>query len=153
MEAVNAPSNESKWHQTEGGSQLHEKEFIDKLGRFGEGPEIDDVLKGNFEFPLTTSDATREYINACKQPENMDIVREIPNVIDRYKLTKLSWKKRRESTCTDGQHVGHYQAAFIHTLLGWLLFQRGDIPAITGYSPKRHKACVDLQILKKDTNI
>ena len=29
------------------------------------------------------------------------------------------------------------------------MFQRGDIPAITGYSPKRHRTCVDLQILEK----
>ena len=74
---------------------------------------------------------------------------EIPDIISRYKITKKSWNKRRESTCTNGQHVGHYQATFRHKNLGWLMFQRGDIPAITGYSPKRHRTCVDLQILKK----
>ena len=39
MEEVIAESNESQWHMTEGGSQLHHKEFTNKLGTFGEGKE------------------------------------------------------------------------------------------------------------------
>ena len=51
MEAVIAPANENKWHQTEGGSQLYDEEFINKLGRFCEGPDVDRVMKGDFTFP------------------------------------------------------------------------------------------------------
>ena len=29
MEKVNAVSNEKNWHITEGGSQLHDREFVD----------------------------------------------------------------------------------------------------------------------------
>lgn len=31
----------------------------------------------------------------------------------------------------------------------WFFFQRGEVPAISGYSPKRHRECVDLVIMKK----
>ena len=139
MEEVISPCNESKWHQTEGGSQLHQDKFTSKLGRCGDGPEIDRVLQGNFEFPNDTSDATRDFIKACKLPENIDIVKEFPDATSRYKTAKQSWIKMRESTCTNGQHVGHYQATFRHKFLGWLMFQRGDIPTLTGYTPKRHR--------------
>ena len=33
--------------------------------------------------------------------------------------------------------------------LSWFFFQRGEIPAISGYSPKRHRECLDLIIMKK----
>lgn len=40
METVIATSNEAKYHATEGGSQLHQKEFIDKLGTYGDGSNL-----------------------------------------------------------------------------------------------------------------
>ena len=58
-------------------------------------------------------------------------------------------EKRREYTATNGHHVGHFKSASKHKILSWMFFQRGDIPAITGYAPKRHKKCLDLMILKK----
>ena len=45
--------------------------------------------------------------------------------------------------------MGHFKSASKHKFLSWMFFQRGDIPAITGYAPKRHKKCLDLMILKK----
>jgi len=36
-----------------------------------------------------------------------------------------------------------------HPTLSWLLFQRAEIPTISGYSPSRHRRCVDLMIMKK----
>ena len=39
-----------------------------------------------------------------------------------------------------------------HDWLSWLFFQKGEIPAISGYAPRRHKKCVDLMIMKKDNN-
>ena len=40
MEEVISKSNEAKYHATEGGSQLHQKEFTERLGTYGEGPNI-----------------------------------------------------------------------------------------------------------------
>ena len=90
MEEVIAPCNENRWHQTEGGSKLHGDIFTSKLGRCGDGPEIDSVLKGNFEFPTGTSDATIEFIDACKLPKDIDIVNNIPDATTRYKIAKIS---------------------------------------------------------------
>ncbi len=58
-------------------------------------------------------------------------------------------EKRKEYTATNGHHVGHFKSTSKHKFLIWMFFQRGDIPAITGYSTKRHKKCLDLMILKK----
>ena len=62
MERVIAKSNEAQWHKTEGGSHLHNIEFIEKLGSYGEGPEVQNVLDGNFQFPDSTSIDTRDFI-------------------------------------------------------------------------------------------
>ena len=45
MEDIIAKSNEAKYHATEGESQLHQKDFIDKLGTYGDGPNINEVLQ------------------------------------------------------------------------------------------------------------
>ena len=39
-----------------------------------------------------------------------------------------------------------------HDWLSRLFFQKGDIPAKSGYAPRRHKKCVDLMIMKKENN-
>ena len=64
-------------------------------------------------------------------------MREEDNITSRYKNNVESWKKRRESTATYGHHVGHFQAASRHKFLNLMLFQRGDIPTITCYTPTR----------------
>ena len=71
------------------------------------------------------------------------------NIRHRYWETKNLWNRRRESTCTSHQRIGHYQAAMKDNNFSWFFFQRGEVPAISGYSPKRHRECVDLVIMKK----
>ena len=138
MEKVIASSNEKQWHQTEGGSQLLQDEFIEKLGNHGEGPEIHKVMDGSFIYPNSTSTATKEFLSACKVNKGVEKINTSHGIRSRYKYVQASWSKRRESTSTHGLHVGHYKAAMTHTFLGWLIFQRGDIPAITGYASIRH---------------
>ena len=36
-----------------------------------------------------------------------------------------------------------------HKSLSWLFYQRAEIPTISGYSPSRHRSCIDLMIMKK----
>jgi len=36
-----------------------------------------------------------------------------------------------------------------HKSLSLLFFQRAKIPTISGYSPTRHRSCIDLMIMKK----
>ena len=149
VERVIATSNEKQWHATEGGSQLHTPTFIAKLGTYGEGGDINKVMDGSFTYPPDTSIDTKDFLEACKR---IDVKEDTPvelNTRSRYQTFIQSWKRRRESTCTYGQHVGHYQAASRHKNLGWLFFQRGDIPTISSYAPIRHKKCIDLMILKK----
>ena len=45
--------------------------------------------------------------------------------------------------------MGHYQASMQDNNLSWFFFQRGEVPALSGYSPLRHRQCVDLMIMKK----
>ena len=45
--------------------------------------------------------------------------------------------------------MAHYKAIFSDEYLSWFFFQRADIPETTGYSPKQHRKCVDLMIMKK----
>ena len=59
-----------------------------------------------------------------------------------------SWLVRRQSTCSYGQHVGHYKAVINNPLLSWLFFQRDNIHDISSYALIRHRKCVDLMIFK-----
>jgi len=60
-----------------------------------------------------------------------------------------TWRQRKEATTSADQHFGHYKAIMQQPTLSWLLFQRAEIPTISGFSPSRHRHCVDLMIMKK----
>lgn len=156
VEQVIANVNEKKYHQTENGSQLLNAEFRKDIGNYGEGPEVDNILKGQYKTPENTSQATKDFLQACKAPTNNQEQEAIhPDPVQRFTDFVQSWKIRRESTMTYNQHVGHYKAACQHPYLSWCLFQRHEFPVISGYSPNRHKRCIDLSILKRsgDFNI
>ena len=89
-------SNERKYHQTEGGSQLLDPPFISKLGKHGEGLETENVLNGDFVFPPNTSDATKDFLNACKIHPLTETTTDSGNLRKKYKATLHSWKIRRE---------------------------------------------------------
>ena len=150
IEKLCATENERKYHQTEtGNSELLSQEFIQDLGHHGEGPQIQRVLQGTYVPPENTTQDTKDFLNTCKLDQSNDRLDTNDDIIKRYKSHIAAWKIRKESTCTHHHHIGHYKAALRNRDLKWFLFQRSDIPEITGYSPSRHRKCVDLMIMKK----
>ena len=145
IEAAIIKANESKYHQTEGSSQFLNKEFTDSLGLHGEGLDTSKVTKGTYIPPAATSEETRDFLLACKS----SITTVQPDIISRFTAQKNSWKIRKEKTCTYNQHIGHFKSIFKDRRLSWFFFQRADIPEISGYSPRRHRTCIDLMIMKK----
>ena len=146
-----AQVNERKYHQTEdGGSQLLRPEFIADLGHHGEGSQIPRVLDGSYVPPSSASPDTIAYLNACtSSPSSKSLERSQNDLVTRFRDFKNSWMIRKESTCTYNLHIGHYKTAMHHKDICWFLFQRADFPEITGYSPKSHRQCADLMIMKK----
>ena len=153
IEHLCAQENERKWHQCENsGSQFLQTPFIHDLGHHGEGQRIGDVLNGTYTPPAFSSPETVDYLTACRiSPEAKELERKQNDIMTRYLDFKRSWAIRKESTCTHNLHIGHYKAAMRHKDIGWFLFQRSDFPEITGYSPKSHRECVDLMIMKNHT--
>ena len=151
IERLCANENERKWHQCEtGGSQLLRPPFINDLGHHGEGPMISNVLNGTYTPPPSSSPDTSDFLSACRISHEAEELKHRQNdILTRYLDFKKSWQIRKESTCTHNLHIGHYKAAIRHKDIGWFLFQRSDFPGITGYSPKNHRQCVDLMIMKK----
>ena len=150
IDKVCAKENQRKYHLPETGtSQLLSDEFIKDLGHHGEGSEVKKVLDGTYSPPNHTTQATKDFLSACAtQPSTLHLATR-PNVQARYKLQTESWKCRKEKTTTYNQSMAHYKAIFSDKYISWYFFQRADIPEITGYSPKRHRKCVDLMIMKK----
>ena len=109
MEKIIARSNESRWHQCGGGSQLLEPYLTTCLLDNGEGPVIEDILNGTFQISPDTSIATTDFIQACKQPNNIELIPDKSCIRARYSITMKSLNKQIELTCTYIQHVGHYQ--------------------------------------------
>ena len=125
VEGVSAEENEVKMHQTEGGSQLLEDEFIADLGRFGEGPHSNNVLEGTYIPPITATEATVDFLKACKKPPNYKPPPHQTPIIKRFNSIKHSWKLRKEKTCTYNQHIGHYKAIMQHDYLSCFFFPEG----------------------------
>ena len=141
-------SNEKRYHQTEGGSQLISDAMVQDLGSYGDGPRVEEVLNGTYTPPPGTSEATKDFLQACQYPDNLQRPIDLPTPVRYWNVVK-TWKQRKEATTSANQHIGHYKAIMKHPNLSWLLFQRAEIPIISGYSPSRHRKCVDLMIMKK----
>ena len=122
---------------------------MSKLGHHGEGTEVNSVLKGEFVGPDTITPATRDFLNACKLPQNYEELEYHNDIRTRYLQTVHSWKMRKEVTSSYNEHIGHYKAAMQDRLLSWFFFQRSDIPSSYGYSPVRHQRCIDCMVPKK----
>jgi len=150
IENLCAQENERKNHLTENGnSQLLDKEYIDDLGLHGEGPAINEVMKGTYIAPASATPATADFLAACKAHSQAKVLAALPDVVQQYKIQVESWGIRKEKTCTYNQHMAHYKSIFSDKYLSWFFFQRADIPETTGYAPLRHRKCVDLMIMKK----
>ena len=150
IDQVCADENQRKYHLSEKGtSQFLEDVFIKDLGHHGEGPETHNVLNGTYVPPEHTSTATQDYLDACATPPSILQRSRHPIIPTRYKIHTTSWKCRKEKTTTYNQSMAHYKAIFADDYISWFFFQRADIPEMTGYSPKRHRKCVDLMIMKK----
>ena len=70
VEAAIIKSNERKYHQTEGGSQLLEPFLTQDIGTCGDGPKVNEILDGTYLPPPSSTDATIAFLAACKRPEN-----------------------------------------------------------------------------------
>ena len=120
VEKVVMAENERKFHQTEGGSQLLSDRFVRDIGKFGDGPAVEEVLE--------TTEATKEFLTACKQPRHL-VERPAESVVARYWHLVKAWKTQKEHTASASQHIGH-KAIMGHSSLSWLFFQRAEIPEI-----------------------
>lgn len=76
-----------------------DQEYVRLLGQYGEGPATASVMDGTFVFPEGTSQATRDFIEACREIEEM----EIPPYEDSFKdhlpilYEDIAYAKRRHA--------------------------------------------------------
>ena len=152
IEKLIIDTNEKKYHQTEGCSQLLTQAAIEVFGHFGEKDETENILNGISPIPPNFDSHTKDFVSECLLDP---VIQPIPTSNDpviRFKNFVKGWQIRKENTSTYNQHIGHYKAGIQHDYIGWCLFQRHEIPAISGYSPIRHRKCIDLSILKRSGN-
>ena len=62
MNAALIANNDKLCHQTEGVSELLDQENIKLSGNYGEGPAIDSILDGTFQFLAGLSDSTIDFL-------------------------------------------------------------------------------------------
>jgi hypothetical protein len=109
---------------------------------------VEEALAGTYAYPPESTEATKDFLRACKRPANL-VDRTTESVVARYWHLVKAWKTTKERTASANHHIGHYKATMGHSSLSWLFFQRAEILEISGYSPSRHQCCIDLMILKK----
>ena len=143
--------NDASGHQTKGGSQLLSHTFMEQLGKYGEGATTNSVLEIAFSIPDGTTTAIRDILVTCTLPVNVGNITKDNDICSKYLKTKKLWSLRKEKTCAYHHHIGHYKADIKNKFLSYFFFQRGQIPAVSGYSPVRHSKYVDLMIMKTYT--
>jgi hypothetical protein len=147
MENVIMHTNKKKYHQTEGCGQLQKGELLRDIGTMGTGPKTSKILDGTYRIPSGTTAITKKFISQMKCADNFNSV---PPVT--FKEFCEGWRCAKEKTSSTGPHFGHYKAGIKHGKIGRMLFQRSQIPMLTGYSPIRHRRGVDVMLLKKEQN-
>jgi hypothetical protein len=68
METCILQENESKYHQTEGTSQLQTGHLLQDFGTMGNGAQVEVLMAGNYTAPGGTSPITREFLHLMKRP-------------------------------------------------------------------------------------
>lgn len=131
VERLIIQENEWKYHQTDGSTDLLSQDFLDKLGQYEEGPEVDDVLNGTFESSkyFTSHNTVNEWNKFLLQILLMSVLHSLH-------ISKHGNLERKRQIVSIN----------IWVTIKQVLYMWSEIPVVTGYS------CVDLMILKKAMN-
>ena len=147
MERLMLGETMRKAHQTEGYSELTTYPLLASLGKFCDGPGVDDILQGTFDIPAEISEPTRDFlhqISIMEPPTFPPLLKK-----DREERFYRSWKIRKEKTASCGPHFGHYKAIMKDKDLRLFLFQRSEVSTQKGYNLKNTMNCEDVMILKR----
>ena len=124
--------NESKYHQTEGYSQLLSGALLEDIGLLGDGPYVRNILNGSYIIPDSANPGTRMYLSSLLIPPGTNRTRKKHTIED----FKLGWKKMKERTSSHGPaHFGHYKAGCLHKDIAMVHYHMAEIPFSGGYSP------------------
>jgi hypothetical protein len=138
--------NNKKFHQTEDFGQLQKGKLLRDMGITGMGPKHKEIFQGSYIPPSGTNVATNSFLKKMKQlpQEPLFAVRSVS-----FRDFCLGWKMVKEKTSSTGPHIGHYKTGIQHKQIARLLYQRSQIPMLTGYVPMRHRKGIDVMLLKK----
>ena len=74
--------------------------FIKDSGHHGEGLEIINVLNGTYTPPPTTTQATQDFLTACRTQQSTIYLAKPLEAPARYKIQKQFWNIQKEKTTT-----------------------------------------------------
>ncbi len=138
LEAVIIAENERKYHRTESYCPLLIGKLRDDIGLCGEGPAVSSILAGTYKCPPGTPIGTVKFLEAMKQPDLTQRVRDIAQFTSIEEFSR-SWKKAKEGSSSCGQlHYGHYKAALSHPSLNRLHFTMAQISLESGCYLSKH---------------
>ena len=146
MEQYIIRENEMKYHQTEQRCPLLQGELLEDIGLLGDGPAVEDILKGTYTFPTGTTEITKKWIKNL-YIKNRDTREAVTTTLKEY---KRGWKQAKEHTASGDLHFGHYKASAMHDMLSWAHFIMAGIPRATSFVPERWKRGTDVMLLKKE---
>ena len=70
------------------------EQSVEVLGPYGNDPRIIDILEDNYPIPAFYSDATREFIQACKRDPSVFKGEDL--IPDRFCVFRASWHHQKE---------------------------------------------------------
>ena len=146
MDKAFKQENQRKYHQTEDTCPFLKEPLKSDFGEFGQGPETDNLLAGQYNIPSHLSPETKEFLELCKIHDENAITK-LDRSVDEF---KASWKHMREDTGTGTIHFGHFKASTFHSTNLLFHYALAEIPFRSGYTPSRWKSATNVMILKKE---
>jgi len=133
MERLIIQENESKYHQTESRCPLLQGQLLRDIGLLGDGPEVENILNGTYEYPDDTSEAVRLWLDNLHTPDRQ-MTEPKGYTLREY---RRGWKLAKEFTSSGDLHFGFYKADAEHDMLSWANYNMARIPRTVGFVPQR----------------
>ena len=147
MENYIMTENERKFHQTEGWSPLLQGQLAQDIGLLGDGPKVEEILKGQYKIPPGTPPVVQRWLDTLKCDPSQHKWSQA--TLQDY---KTGWNKVKERTSSGALHFGHFKAGVNTYTIGRVHYLMSMIPMQYGFSPQRWLQGTDVMILKQPDN-
>ena len=136
------------FHQNKGACPLLDgPQLYSDIRDFGSVTQVESILDSMCICPDNTYLAVKTFLRHLKLPTTVSD-KEPPTLMG-LAAQREAWKIFKETTFSQGPHIGMYETAAQHPLLGCIFHQKSEIPYLSQYSIQRHSTDTEIMLPKQ----